>query len=135
MGTYRWVHHDGEKLLEVGILADGTLRNPNGYPEDVVRAAVLAADARRHERRSRSAKKAATTRQRRRDEKIQHIAKRLLSGAGIFGVDKHCRICGRGLDDRESIRRGIGSECWQDVLSAVEALRRSSTQAPSLPAA
>ena len=56
---YKWVNHEGERLYEVGILADGTLHNPRGYPDDVVRAAVLAADARKHERRSRAAKKAA----------------------------------------------------------------------------
>ena len=47
MVKYRWVNHVGGKLYSIGILADGTLHNPNGYPDDVVRAAVLAADARK----------------------------------------------------------------------------------------
>ena len=59
MSRYKWVRHEGGKLYEVGIRADGALYNPRGYPEDVVRAAVLAADQRRHERRSHAAQKAA----------------------------------------------------------------------------
>jgi hypothetical protein len=35
----------------------------------------------------------------------------------------NCEICGRALSDPESIKRGIGSECWQHVLSAVEKLK------------
>jgi hypothetical protein len=52
MGKYKWVRSGVDMLFSVGILADGSLHNPNGYPEDVVRAALLAADARHHERRS-----------------------------------------------------------------------------------
>jgi hypothetical protein len=44
MGRYKWVYHDNAR------------HNPNGYPEDIVRTAVLAADTRRHERRSAAAK-------------------------------------------------------------------------------
>jgi hypothetical protein len=36
------------RLFDVGILDDGTLYNPRGYPDDLVHSAVLAADARRH---------------------------------------------------------------------------------------
>ena len=54
---YNSVRHEGGRLFNVGILADGSLYNPNGYPADVVRAAVLAADIRRHERASQAAKK------------------------------------------------------------------------------
>jgi hypothetical protein len=61
MGKYRWVRYGDDRLYEVGVLEDGTLHNPRGYPEEIVRAAVLAADTRKHERRSRAAKKAAAT--------------------------------------------------------------------------
>ncbi|MGA8654376.1 MAG: hypothetical protein WB677_27810, partial [Xanthobacteraceae bacterium] len=64
----------GGMLFDVGILDDGTLHNPKGYPDDQVRAAVLAAEARRrerqHERRSAGAKKAAITRARRKEKRI-----------------------------------------------------------------
>jgi hypothetical protein len=123
---YRCVYRSDEKtterLYDVGILADGTLHNPNGYPDDLVRTAVLAAEARRHERRSNAAKKAAETRRRRRQKQIWQVAKRILAGHGI-GERHHCAICGRGLDDPTSIERGIGSECWQDVLNSIEAMK------------
>ena len=54
MSKYNWVRHNGEKLFDVGILPDGTLHNPRGYPDEDVRSAVLAADARRRERRKES---------------------------------------------------------------------------------
>lgn len=106
-------------LYDVGILPDGTLHNPNNYPEDEVRASVLEADARRHERRSRGAKKAAVTRQRRTVKLVHVTAQRILKNENI-GPRSHCEICGRGLSDQQSIERGIGSECWQDVLTAIE---------------
>jgi hypothetical protein len=85
MSEYNWVRHpDGDqnqRLHDVGINADGTLHNPNGYPEEIVRAAVLAADARRHARRSESAKKAAETRKRRQQ--------------GTPSLDI-CAVCGTG---------------------------------------
>jgi hypothetical protein len=37
-----------------------------------------------------------------------------------IGPRGHCYVCGRNLTDLESINRGIGSECWQHVLSAIE---------------
>jgi Family of unknown function (DUF6011) len=122
---YKWVYHpDGGKLYEVGILPDGTLRNPRGYPEDVVRAAVLAADARRHERRSKAAKQAAETRGRRRERKVYSVVTRLLA-ANPIGPQNNCAICGRSLTDAPSIDRGIGSECWQDVLKVMTARQRA----------
>ena len=75
MSLYRWIYHRKERLYDVGILPDGTLRNPHGYPEDIFRAAVQEADARRHERRSKAAEKAAETRARRREKKIHEAAK------------------------------------------------------------
>jgi hypothetical protein len=116
---YTWVHHGEAKLYSVGILSDGTLQNPNGYPDDVVRAAVLAADKRWHEHRSRAAKKAAATRERRRQKKVYSVARQFLSN-GSIGPRPNCAICGRGLSDQPSVARGIGPECWGDILRAME---------------
>jgi hypothetical protein len=102
----------------VGILPDGSLHNPNGYPEDVVRAAVLAADVRKHERRSVAAKEAAITRYDRQEKRVYAVAKRIKDG-GHFGPRKNCIICKRILSDEQSIARGIGSECWQGVLDDI----------------
>jgi hypothetical protein len=120
---YRWVTHGNELLYQIGFNSEGSLHNPRGYPEDVVRAVLEDVERRCAERRSRAAKQAAETRQRRKDAMIWSAAKRILTGQGI-GERKNCAICGRGLADPESIKRGIGSECWQAVLSAVEELKK-----------
>ena len=118
MGRYKWVHHNETKLFQVGIWPDGTLWNPNGYPDDTVRAAVLEADERKHIRRSNAAKKAAETRRKRTAERVYIVARRIVEGR-CFGPRHHCWICGKGLGDQQSIERGIGSECWQDVLTLI----------------
>jgi hypothetical protein len=122
MGKFRWVWHGSERLSSVGILPDGSLWNPNNYPEDIVRAAIAVAKARQHERRSRAAQKAAVTRRARQERKVLQAARRLLAGLEI-GESTHCEICGRGLDDPQSVKRGVGSECWQELLSMVERLK------------
>ena len=122
MGIYQWVWFDqkaGKRFYDVGILDDGSLHSPNGYLESAVHAAVLAADTRKHERRKQAAKKAAVTRARRRELKVDWIARRIVEKQQT-GPQSHCHICGRGLSDPPSIERGIGSECWQDVLAAIE---------------
>jgi hypothetical protein len=48
----------------------------------------------------------------------------ILAGHGI-GARQNCAICGRGLSDLESINRGVGSECWQDVLRIIDAAKRA----------
>jgi hypothetical protein len=140
MSRYKWVHcpagcqghpalsgkpwlasYDASRLFDVGINVDGTLHNPNSYPEDIVRAAIAAAEARRHERRSQAAKKAGETRRERQKAKVHIIARRIAANQNT-GPRHHCYVCGRGLADPQSIARGIGSECWQDVLDAITAI-------------
>jgi hypothetical protein len=106
-------------MRDVGILADGTLHNPNGYPEDVVRASVLVAVERKRERRSQAAKKAASTRAIRRERKIYEIAKKIGLGHKD-GPATHCILCNTELGDPQSIGRGIGSDCWQLVMDKIQ---------------
>jgi hypothetical protein len=119
MTRYKWVSHS-DRLRDVGILLDGTLHNPNGYPDDDVRSAVLSADARLHERRSDAAKKAVATRKIRTAKRVYAIAKRITLNGEPIGPRASCIICGRGLGDQQSIDRGIGSECWQQVLDEIK---------------
>jgi hypothetical protein len=119
MSKYKWVHHGGQTLYAVGINNDGTLQNPNDYPEQLVREAIQEADARHRQRRSDAAKKAAVTRHARQEQQVYRIAKWIVEGRKI-GPRASCCICGRGLGDQESIQRGVGSECWQGVLSAIK---------------
>jgi hypothetical protein len=120
MSKYRYVNYNGTFYFSIGILPDGTLHNPKGYPESEVRAAVAAADARRHESRSNAAKKAVATRANRVRLRVNYAAQRTAAGMGI-GNRTNCYICSRALSDPESTKRGIGPECWQDVLHEFEA--------------
>jgi hypothetical protein len=121
---YRWVGNpDGGSVLHnVGILADGTLHNPNNYPEDLARRAVQAAEARRHNQRKAAAQKAASTRARRHALKVTKIAQAIVAGHR-FGPAEHCVICRKALSDEASMGRGIGSDCWQDLLRRITEIR------------
>ena len=122
MSKYRWVRHEGEKLYDVGICADGTLHNPRGYPDEVVRTARHGRRCAQRERRSDAAKQAAQTRQYRIRVRVHRIAKRIVAGQAV-GPSGRCVVCGKQLADRESIDRGIGSECLQGVLAAITRAR------------
>jgi hypothetical protein len=119
MSRWRWIYNEGDRLTDIGINPDGSLHNPNGYAEATVRAAIAAAEDRRHQRRQVSAAKGAATRRRRHEKRVYDVAQRIIAG-GSYGPSEACVICGRGLDDPESIRRGIGSDCWQLVLGLLE---------------
>jgi hypothetical protein len=116
---WRFINHAGCTLWNVGTFPDGSLHNPNGYPEELVRAAIAGAKARRHERRSAAARKSARTRARRREAKLGKIVSLAINGVPT-GPSESCILCGKRLSDQVSIARGIGSECWQGVLVAIE---------------
>ena len=118
MSRWKWVNGTNGRLYDVGILADGILHNPNGYPEDEVRAAIAGAEERRHQRRSEAAKEAAETRRERTKRRVYQIARALVRGSTL-NPRKKCHICGRRLSDTQSIERGIGSECWDSVLEEI----------------
>jgi hypothetical protein len=118
-------------LYKVGILADGALHNPNGYPEDIVRSAVLEAIERQKKRRSDSAKKAAKTRAIRMEKLVYEVVQKLKLGHK-YGPASHCILCKTALGDPESIERGIGSDCWQRVLKAMTEVQQAETGAESL---
>jgi hypothetical protein len=115
---WKYIHHEGTKLRDIGVNPDGSLHNPNDYPPDVVRAAVASAEERTRKRRSEAAKQAAETRRARQARHVYDAARRIVAGE-IFGPRDSCYICGRGLDDPESKQRGIGSDCWQFILDAI----------------
>ena len=107
----------------IGIQADGTLHNPNGYPEEIVRAAIAEAEERRRQRRSDAAKKAAVTRRARQEQKTYELAQKLLEGIDVFGPANWCEICRKALGDPQSIARGVGSDCWQAVLKFADDIK------------
>jgi Family of unknown function (DUF6011) len=117
---YRWVYGPGSgpssRHYDVGFNEDGTLHNPNGYPEAEILPILhrVVEEARRQ--RSEAAKKAAKTRADRRSKLVYSV-----------GPRNNCVICGKGLGDPQSIERGIGSDCWQFVLAIIarEAAKRT----------
>jgi hypothetical protein len=128
---YRCISIDGVGYYQVGLNADGSLYNPRGYPNEAELRAELERiveerKAEERERRSAGAKRGAETRARRRARLVWQIAQRMVRDEKI-GPCFTCIICGRELSDPQSIARGIGSECWQDVLTAIEQVKTNST--------
>jgi hypothetical protein len=103
-------------LCGVGFDKAGNLINPTKWPDEVVHRAVTEAIARREQRRKNGAAKAAATRKRRREMRVNDIVKKLVREEKI-GPRTDCYLCRKKLGDAESIARGIGSDCWQDVLA------------------
>jgi hypothetical protein len=75
-------------------------------------------------RRCESAKKAAITRRNRTNDRVYDVARALIDGRINPAV--RCNICRKIVTDDESRLRGIGSDCWQAVLRAIERLRGES---------
>jgi hypothetical protein len=117
---YHWLSLENEKYKDVWIEEDGSLHNPNQYPdEELVRVAVLRADAQQVAQKTKQIERAVATRRKRQEARIHQAAKLILSEIGI-SKQNNCFCCHKGLGDSASIERGIGSECWQHVLVAME---------------
>jgi hypothetical protein len=129
---WKWISHEGRFYYSVGISADGALINPRGYPEDLVRDAIAAAQERARVRRSKAARQAAATRKARQDAKVYEVSKGIVDG-NTYGPAASCVCCWKGLDDPESIRRGIGPDCWQRVLKLIH--EHQQVQQPGLESA
>jgi hypothetical protein len=125
-GVWKWIDHDGQHLRNIGIKRDGSLHNPNGYDEAIVCEAIRQASESVHARRSEAAKRAAATKRQRRERRVYDVVRKILAHESC-GPRRHCVICGKALGDSESIARGIGSDCWQDVLAAISASRAGAT--------
>jgi hypothetical protein len=119
MSRWKWIEYQGHRLKDLGVAADGSIYDPNRYGEELVRAAVAQAEEKRHQRRREAALRAAQTRARRREKLVHEVARAIVAGR-TFGPRQRCVCCLKALADPESIERGIGSDCWQGVLSLIE---------------
>lgn len=126
--NWKWINHEGCRLrgprlrVEAGQISEATC--DSGQDAATVVRAVHHAELKRHERRSRAAKEAAETRRRRKKAQVYRIAESILLGGEPLKPAKHCQICGRAVWDPPSEARGIGSDCWQDILRAIEHMKR-----------
>lgn len=103
----------------VGIEKDGRLINPNNYPADAVMASLYRYGAEKVEGRIQASLRAVATRARRREKLIHEIANGINNGKK-YGPRSSCICCEKDLSDPVSIERGLGSECWGHIISAIE---------------
>jgi hypothetical protein len=89
---------------------------------DRIDANAAAREARRIARKQAGIAKAVATRARRREKHINLIAEKYVAGKR-FGPAEECAICSKELSDPVSIGRGIGSDCWQEMLERIERTR------------
>jgi hypothetical protein len=114
----RWRQVAG--FSNVAYLPDGSIE-ANGNDEWMVARAILRAEVSRATRRRESAKRAAETRAKRREKQLYRLVKHIRDG-GQFTPAHKCRLCGKSVEDAESVSRGIGPDCWQTILRELEQL-------------
>jgi hypothetical protein len=121
LSRWQWIHHKGRRIAQPELRITGQVITSAGAadgtsPSIVVRA-ILNAVEDVHARRSEAAIRAAATRATRQQRRVYEAARRLRDHA--LTPRTSCRICGRPLSDQESRARGIGTECWQAVLTVL----------------
>lgn len=131
--AWRYVFHiapDGTTVrLDGARFENGraTCDQPDRFTERDVLVAMVSANRRVAERRSKAAHSAAATRKRRHDLKVGRVVEELRWGKK-FGPRRDCYICRKPLSDDASRERGIGPECWQGALAVIETRRVRETR-------
>lgn len=65
--------------------------------------------------------KGVATRARRRAARLKAVTDKWLAGEGaVYANRDRCACCRKLLTDPESRARGIGPECWEDIVQAIE---------------
>jgi hypothetical protein len=126
--------HFGKTFSDVGISRDGSLTNPRAYGETAVRDAIEWAMVEQCERHRESIQEGVETRQWRRQSALWQTVKAWRAGKLTPG--KVCQCCHKDLTDPPSITRGIGPECWEDILDhenrSLELLREKGVDRPAV---
>jgi hypothetical protein len=112
---WRWISVAGEHFSGVGIFTDGALDNPRGYPETRLYPVLLWAVADTARQQREGVARGVAKRKARRESRIAQAVAAHLAGRGI-GDRRRCYICDKHLTDPVSIARGIGPECWDNIL-------------------
>ena len=123
---WSWIRlPNGDKVRNVRVVVDGGVSRlcfDGGFTEAEVREVAIQTLRRKKQRRSDSAKKASVTRKSRVDQMVHVVAKHYTENK--LQPSSFCLICGRFVGDPESVKRGVGADCWQKVLRVVETLVR-----------
>jgi len=107
------------------------LWNPHAYSLDAILPVLEAKVAEYEEDRRESYRRGGLTRRLRHEQKITKAARLYLSASGIPSAIV-CQVCTKGLSDKQSIARGIGSECWGRLLCRVEEIKPFAHNGPWL---
>ena len=116
--AWRRINYGSTTLRNVTFNADGTLEYDGC--ERVALQAFVSRHRRIKENRSAGARRAAETRRIRKEAIVYEVAEHWLITGKFPGPSDNCSICGRKISDGAAIKRGIGSECWQEFLSVVD---------------
>ncbi len=122
--AYRWYRSNGTVFHNVSLEHDSENIVSFSCDEDdkeAAKAGLFAVLISEKAKRSEAAKKAAETRRQRTKARVYEVARALV--AGRINPAVRCHICRKIVTDDESRLRGIGSDCWQDVLRAIERLK------------
>jgi hypothetical protein len=128
---YRWIEDQdrGHKIHSVDVrMVAGELVVVYDQSVDTTTARIIelvaAAEARRHQRRSKASQRAAETRSHRKDYLVKNWADSYLRGQDMLSQPSdRCHICNRRIYDQASRQRGVGTDCWQEVLRVAESMR------------
>ena len=121
---WSWVRlSDGRKVMNVRVIDVGGVAKitfDGDFPESEVREAAFKILQRKKNLRQEAAKRAVETRAIRRKQDVYRAAK--LYSQNNLTPSRRCLCCKRVITDLTSFQRGVGSECWQEVLRVFETL-------------
>lgn len=123
--SWHWITGKNGRIRNVRITHDGrsitSLSFDGNHAHSDVVSVLIATLNKQTDRRKHAAEKAALTRKQRHERDVYQIAKVIFSG-GTTRNSLRCHLCRKPITDPESQARGIGSDCWQAVLSKVNEL-------------
>jgi hypothetical protein len=125
LNRWHWIMlPDRGRVFNVALATDGgqvkRLEFEGKADQGEVLSAIIGSQRRKRQRRKEAAARGAETRKRRRVSQNYRVAKSIIEGR--FKPSLVCACCRRKLTDRESLKRGIGSECWAEIKQVIEQL-------------
>jgi hypothetical protein len=125
LNRWHWIMvPDRGRVFNVALATEGgrvtRLEFEGKADQGEVLSAIIGSQRRKRQRRKKAAARGAETRKRRGVLRNYRIAKSIVEG--WFKPSLVCACCRRKLTDRESLKRGVGSECWAEIKQVIEQL-------------